>query len=200
MVALYVFLIMASLSVASKQILADENWRYIYPIIETNCEQLNATAYRFYSGDTLNLTFAFKGTVLVHYEENYSSYIEVKRLQPNLYSYLFELLVSDGKVSNFGKTAAGNGRDFSWWEIGYLEGEHTLKVVYRFETNEEASYVINFHSPRRLGIREWTPSPMPLTPLLISGISGAAVAFAISAIVWHRKDSAKAKREENVNP
>jgi len=38
---------------------------------------------------------------------------------------------------------------------------------------------------------------MPTIPLWITGVSGAAVAFAISAVIWHEKNSAKREVKNN---
>ncbi|NIW15742.1 MAG: hypothetical protein GWN31_17870, partial [Candidatus Thorarchaeota archaeon] len=50
------------LSTLTPKVFTEESLEYptiIYPTIESSGIQLNATAYRLHSGDTINLTFSF---------------------------------------------------------------------------------------------------------------------------------------------
>jgi len=178
---------------------------YIYPVIETNCEQMNATAYRFQPGDTLNLTFTFQGPVYANYTKNRTQYHKLESIYNSGRFYWFYWFDGIGGPShNEGYQDVGfegYGCSRGSWQAGFPEaGEHTVKIVYLFTTYGDADgfYVINFHSERKLRLEEMN-SPMPTLPVLISGVSGAAVAFAVSGVIWHKKNSAK-KEENNVNP
>ena len=181
-----------------QQTLADQQ-DYVYPVTETNCEQINATAYRFQPGDTLNLTYTVQGPVTVCYEENWTCY-SVITYPPGYYtetSYarFWELWFIDGKQTGYSYTSAGigTGYDFSRGKDGiHEEGEHTLKIVYLFKGygDFEGFYELNFLSERRATLEELN-LPISTIPLLISGVSGAAIAFAVSAVIWRKKNSAK---------
>lgn len=184
----------------SQQALADEDMRYVYPVIETSCEQINATAYRFQPGDTLNLTFTFQGPAMICYAENHTIY---SYHTEKSYAGFWEFRFTDNKENTdcytYMSAGIGSGGSFSSWKIGIPEeGEHTLKIVYLFRVDGdvEAFYEMNFLSERRIRLEEWTPPPYPTQLLVISGVSGAAVAFAVSAVIWYKKNSAK-KEVEN---
>jgi hypothetical protein len=61
----------------------------------------------------------------------------------------------------------------------------------------EGFYQMNFLLEPRLML-EKKNSPMPMLPLLMGRVSGAGIAFAVSAVIWHKKNSAK-KEENDVN-
>ena len=173
--------------------MAEEDARYVYPVIETNCEQINATAYRFQPGDTLNLTYTVQGPVTVCYEENYTIY---SYHTENSYARFWQLWFIDGKQTGYCSRPAGigTGYDFSHGKDGiHEEGEHTLKIVYLFEAygDFEGFYELNFLSDRRATLEELN-LPISTIPLLISGVCGAAIAFAVSAVIWHKKNVKKA--------
>lgn len=206
---IFAFVVLLAFLLLPHQTFADEDVHYVYPVIETNCEQINATAYRFQPGDTLNLTFTFQGPAMICYAENRTSHAEIE--YPPNYNWtawppqhvgLWEFRFTDDKENTdcYTYTSAGDGASLSSWKLGIPEaGEHTLKIVYLFKVygDIEGFYEINFLSERKARLEEWTPPPYPTQLLMISGVSGAAAAFAISAAVWYKKNSAKKKVENS---
>jgi len=193
-----------------QQTLADEDVRYVYPIIETNCDRINATAYRFHLGNTLNLTFTFttSGPVYAHFQKKYTFNVETE-YPPGYVTFTdfarfhwFEWLDGIGGPSrNEGFMVASNGGDMGSFRAGFQEaGEHTIKIVYLFKGygDYKGFFEMNFLLEPKLTLEEMN-SPMPTIPILIGGISGACIAFAISAVIWHRKKSAK-KEENDFSP
>jgi hypothetical protein len=189
-----------------QQTFADEDVRYIYPQIETNCDQINSTAYRFQPGDTLNFTCTLttqEEFVSVLLQKNFTRYGE---FDPPYYTQtsfarFYEYVYRDGIWMGEGYDNAGDG--WSRGEVGthFYKGKHTVEIVYLFRTfgDIDGYYILNFLSEPIFKIERAEPPPTPTTLLLISGVSGAAVAFAVSAVIWHKKNSAK-KEKNNVNP
>jgi hypothetical protein len=184
-----------------QQTLADEDVRVVYPSIETNCEQINATAYRFRPGNFLNLTFTFTVSepVYVYYYRNITLYQNF-----NGSGRLYDNLWVDGKQSDEGYIYVGTGAGYGYMrghiQLGFDEaGEHTIKISYAFITygDTEGFYQMNFLLEPRLTL-EIKNSAMPTLLLLITGVSGGGVAFAISAVIWHKNKTKKEKN--NVNP
>jgi len=201
---IFAFVLLLAFLPLPQQTLAEEDARYVYPVIETNCEQINATAYRFQPGDTLNLTYTVQGPVTVCYAENWTSYSEI--IYPPDYNWtawppqhagLWEFQFTDDKENTdcYTYTSAGTGAgvSFSSWKIGIPEeGEHTLTIVYLFKVYGDVAgfYEIKFLSERRATLEELN-LPISTIPLWITGVCGAAVAFAVSAVIWRWKNSAK---------
>lgn len=193
-----------------QQTLADEDVRYVYPTIETNCDRINATVYRFSPGNYLNLTFTFttSGPVYAYYPKNYTTHVETE-YPPGYYTstdfarfYCFEWVDgSGGPGHNEGFELAGDGASLGYIQYGFSQaGEHTIKVVYLFKAygDYEGYLEMNFLSERKIRLEEMN-SPIQMIPILISGVFGGGIAFAISAIIWHKKNSAR-KEEKDVNP
>jgi len=200
---IFAFLLLSAFLLFSlpQQTLADQQ-DYVYPVIETDCEQFNATAYRFHPGDTLNFTFTVQGPVYAWYAENCTSYANVTYppggyIRSHVMFCAFQFY--DGRQYCLVRTGFGTGRDFSSWGTGVFEGEHTLKVVYLLNATEEdfvGFLEVNFLSERKLRLEEWeppeyTPSHLPTSQMLISGVTGAAAAFVVSAVIWHKKNAKK---------
>jgi len=178
---------------------------YVYPVIETNCDRINATAYRFHPGNTLNLTFTFQGSVYAHYQKNRTHYHKLESIYSSgrfYWFYWFDGIGGPGHNEGYQDVGfEGYGSSRGSWQAGFPEaGEHTIKIVYLFTTYGDADgfYVINFLSDPKLTLEEMN-SPIPTVPLVIAGGCGAAIAFAISAVIWHKKNSAK-KEINHVNP
>jgi hypothetical protein len=176
-----------------------ENPEYVYPSVETNCEQLNATAYRFRPENYLNLTFTFtiSEPVYVYYYRNITLYQNVSgngRLYDNLWV--------DGAQSDEGYIYVGTGEGYGYMQghmqLGFDDtGEHMIKISYAFITygDTEGFYQMNFRLEPRL-VLERKNSWMSILPFLIGGVSGGGIAFAISAVVWHKKNSGKKEGNE----
>jgi len=100
-----------------------------------------------------------------------------------------------------GYKLAGDGGERGAICFGYHEGEHTHKIIYLFKTygDFDGFYELNFLTEPKFEIEKAELPTIPMVPLLITGGSGAAIAFTISAVVWHKKNSAK-KEKNNVNP
>jgi hypothetical protein len=192
-----------------QQTLADEDVHYVYPTIETNCDQINATAYRFHPGNTLNLTFTFTTSrpVYAYFQKNYTWNVEGEYPLGYVTAtdfarfYWFEWFDGiGGPGHNEGFMLASDGEDMGSWQMGFPEvGEHTIKIVYLFKGygDYKGFFELKFLSEPKLTLEEMN-SPMPTIPILIGGVSGAGIAFAITAVIWHKKNS---KKEENdVNP
>lgn len=101
-----------------QQTVADEDVRYVYPIIETNCDRINAIAYRFHPGNYLNLTFTFtiQEPAYAYYYRNitlYQSFNGNRRLYDNLWV--------DGPQSGESYTHVGTGEGY-----GYTRGHIQL--------------------------------------------------------------------------
>jgi len=197
-------LILAFLLLLPRRAVAGEDMRYVYPKIETDCEQINVTAYRFHPGDTLNLTFTIQGPVIVWYAENYTVRSEI--IYPpgyyteNSYARFCEFCFIDDEMTGFLNMSAGigTGSDFSWSKHAIPEeGEHTYKIVYLFTGygNFEGFYEINFLSERYARLEELLLPLNPTQLLVISGVSVAGITFAISAVIWHKKNSTKKEGE-----
>jgi len=185
-----------------QQTLADEDVRYVYPTIETNCDRINATAYRFRPSNYLNLTFTFtiSEPVYAYYYRNITLYQNV-----NGNGRLYDNLWVDGPQSGEGYIYVGTGEGYGYMrghiQLGFDEaGEHTAEISYVFITygDTEGFYQMNFLLEPRLML-ERKNTPMSTLPFLISGVTGGGIAFAISAVVWHKKNSAK-KEKNDVNP
>lgn len=182
---------------------SNEDIRYIYPQIETNCDRINATAYRFNPGNTLNFTCTFttqEEFVSVGLQKNFTHYSKVETLSGD--AYFYEYVYGDGICTGGGcRFAGGEGYGSDEGAVGtyFYKGEHTIKVVCLFRTFGETDgfYVLNFLSEPIFKIEKAEPPPTLTIPLLIGGCSGATIV--LSAVFWHKKNSAK-KEENNVNP
>jgi hypothetical protein len=205
----FVLLLAFLLFPLSYQTLADEDVRYVYPVIETNCDQINATAYRFQPGDTLNYTYTFTTSghhTIAYIPKNYTTHLEIE-YPPGHYTstdfarfYVFEWIDGvGGPGHNECFRLAGDGTSLGYKQYGFSAGEHEIKIVYLFKAygDYKGYFEINFHSERKLRLEE-VNSPMPTPLILIGGISGASIAFIVSAVIWHKKNSAK-KEENDVN-
>lgn len=150
--AILTFALLLAFLLLPQQTLADEDVRYVYPRMETNCEQINATAYRFQPGDTLNLTYTVQGPIIICYEENWTFHTEM--IYPpgycteTSYARFWELWFTDGEQTGYCyRSACGDGGDRSRRKDGiHEEGEHTLKIVYLFKGygDFEGFYELNF--------------------------------------------------------
>jgi len=202
-VILMLVLLVALLFLLPQQTVADEDVRYVYPTIETNCDRINTTTYRFHSGNYLNFTFTFtiQEPVYAYYYRNITLYQNF-----NGNGRLYDNLWVDGPQSGESYTHVGTGEGYGYTrghiQLGFDEaGEHTVKISYAFITygDAEGFCQMNFLLEPRLML-EKKNSPMSMLPFLISGVSGAGIAFAISgAVIWYRRNSSK-KEKNDVNP
>lgn len=197
------FVLLLAFLLLPQQALADEDVRYVYPVIETNCDRINATAYRFHPGNYLNFTFTFTTS-----ESVYAYYYRNITIYQNFYGNgrFYDFFWSDGIQSGEGYRHIGTGEGYGYTrgyvQVGFAEaGEHTVEIIYLFITYGDADGFIemNFLLEPRLTIEKINSTPVPLIPLLTGGVSGAAIAFVVSAVIWHKRSSAK-KEENNVNP
>jgi len=178
------------LSPLLQQTLAEEDVRYVYPIIETNCEQINATAYRFHSGDTLNFTFIFttQEGVLASFPEHYTHYNKLYKA-----GHLNKTCYRDGSQTHrsyCGLGIEGSGR--TWNEhiqIVETAGNHTIDWNWLFLIDEDAEgYLdINFLTEVILQIEELPTEPFPTQNLLAIGVGGAGVGAAIVGAIFFVK-------------
>jgi len=90
------------------------------------------------------------------------------------------------------------GTNFSWRkEAINEEGEHTFKIVYLLigYGDFQGFHEINFLSERYAKLEKLSLHPNSTLLLVISGVFGAGIAFAISAVIWHKKNSAKRRQK-----
>jgi len=170
------------LSSLPQKTFAEEDVRYVYPIIETDCEQINATAYRFHSGDTLNFTFTFttQEGVLASYPENYTNCGKSKK---SGHLYITSCLDSRRtSYAHYGKGVEGSG----WVHNQHIQtvrtaGNHTINYNWLFTIDEDAEgYLdINFLTEVKLKIEKLPTEPFPTHTLLAIGVGGASVGAAI---------------------
>ena len=203
---LFLALILALVfSVSTQQGFTEENANYVYPIIETNCDQINATTYRFYPGDTLNFTFTTSGSVYAYYPKNYTTNVETEYPPGYVTStdfarfYWFESIDGSSLDHSVGYMIASDGCSLGYMRFGFHNaGEHTIKIVYRFKGygDYKGYFEMNFHSERKLRLEEINSTPIPMIPLLVSGVSGAVIAFVVSAVIWHKRKSAKKEEKQ----
>ncbi len=188
-----------------QQTFGEEDAGYVYPVIETNCDQINATTYRFHPGNSLNFTCTFATQEYVHiwFLRNFSSHIEHDSpyYTSTSFARIYLFICQDGVQKELGYKLAGDGEERGAICLGYREGEHPHKIIYLFQTygDFDGFYELNFLTEPKFKIEKAELPTIPTVPLLITGGSGAAIAFAISAVIWHKKNSAK-KEENNVNP
>ena len=203
-VLLLVALVLALVfSISTQQTFADEDVRYIYPSIETNCDQINATAYRFYPENTLNFTFTFttNGPVYAYYQNNYTTNVETEYPPGYVTStdfarfYWFEWFDGVGGPGHSeGFMVASDGGSLSSWRVSFSEaGEHMIEIVYLFKGygDYKGFFEMNFLSEPNIRLEKKSSALIPMIPLLVSGVSGAVIAFVISAVIWYKRRGGK---------
>lgn len=180
-----------------QQTLADEE--YVYPVIETNCEQINVTAYRFHNGDTLNFNFNFtiQEGVLASFPEHYTDYGETeKTCHLNKSVYLDDRRTSR---SYCGLGVKGSGSTWNEHIITVREtGDHTIKWEWLFTVDEDAEgYLdINFLSEVNLKLEKLPTSPFPTQCLLTVGAVGGACVAIVGATFFVYKRRNKRLKEK----
>jgi hypothetical protein len=147
-----VLLILASLSlmllILTPQVSAGEDLEYVYPTIESSGIQLNATAYRLHSGDTINLTFSFTTHEFVNFTllEYYNYYGESEKE-----SYVNATFYIDGVYGGYFYRDIGpdwaSGRSRSKVMSFLLPGTHVIEWKWLFKVHEdgEGYFEIDFY-------------------------------------------------------
>lgn len=183
-----------------QQVFAEENANYVYPTIEFDAIQLNATAYRFHNGDTLNFTFTFttQEGVLASFPEHYTDYSKTeKRAHLNKSVYLDDRRTSRS-YRDLGVEGAGR-----FWNDHTITvrtaGNHTIEYNWLFTIDENAEgYLdINFLTEVKLKLEKLPTTPFPIQSLLTGGIIGASISSAIiGAVFFVNKRRTKRPEEE----
>ena len=188
--------------ILTQQAFAEENANYVYPTVEFDAVQLNATAYRFYSGDTLNFTFIFttrKG-VLAICPENYTDCYSAKGD-----AYLHITTYLDGRRTSSGSRYKG-GTGSGWAHNQRIQtvrtaGNHTINYNWLFLADEdpEGYLEINFLTEVRLKIETLPTEPIPTQTLLAIGAGGAGVGAAIVAATsfLNKRRNKRSKEEQS---
>ena len=187
--------------VLAQQVSAEEDAYYVYPTIEFDAVQLNATAYRFHSGDTLNFTFTFttQGGVLSSYPEHYTEYIRSKKSgNLNITCYLDGIRTS---TSYYGLGVEGSGRTWNAHiHTVRTVGNHTINYNWLFTIDEDAEgyWDINFLSEVKLKIEKLPAEPIPTDTLLLAGgaIGASMASVTIGALFFINKRRNKPSKEE----
>jgi len=188
--------------ILTQQAFTEENANYVYPTIEFDAIQLNATAYRFYSGDTLNFTFTFitKEGVLAICPENYTDCYSAKG---DAYLHITKHL--DGRRTSSGSRYKG-GSGSGWAHNQRIQtvrtaGNHTINYNWLFLADEdpEAYLDINFLTEVRLKIEKLPTEPIPTQTLLAIGAGGAGVGAAIVAATsfLNKRRNKRSKEEQS---
>lgn len=186
-------------STSTRQTFAEEN-DYVYPTIEFDAIQLNATAYRFHNGDTLNFTFTFttQEGVLASYPEHYTDYGKTEKT-----CHLNKSVYLDGRRTSYSYTGLGvegSGRTWNEHVITVRKaGDHTIKWEWLFTVDENAEgYLdINFLTEVKLKIEKLPTSPFPTQSLLTIGAVGAACVAIVGGAFFVNKRRSKRPKEES---
>ena len=172
--------------VLTRQVFTEENVNHVYPTIEFDAIQLNPTAYRFHSGNTLNFTFTFttQEGVLASYPENYTNCGSAKGE-----AYLYITSYLDGRRTSSSSHYKG-GHGSGWAHNQHIQtvrtaGNHTINYNWLFTIDEDAEgYLdINFLTEVKLKIEELPTKPFPTQNLLAIGIGGAGVGAAVVGVI-----------------
>ena len=188
--------------ILTQQVFTEDNANYVYPIIEFNAVQLNATAYRFQSGDTLNFTFTFttQEGVLASYPENYTNCYSSKGE-----AYLYITTYLDGRRASSGSRYKG-GSGSGWAHNQRIQtvrttGNHTINYNWFFLADEdpEGYLDINFLTEVKLKIEKLPTEPIPTQTLLAIGAGGAGVGAAIVAAtsLLNKRRNKRSKEEHS---
>jgi hypothetical protein len=186
--------------ILTQQVSTEENANYVNPTIEFDAIQLNVTAYRFYSGDTLNFTFIFttQEGVLASYPEHCTHHNELE-----LRGRLNKTCYRDGKRTSRSYCELGTeGWGRTWNEhihIVETAGNHTINWNWLFLAHEdpEGYLDINFLTEVKLKIETLPTEPIPTQTLLAVGAGGAGVGAAIvGATSFLNKRRNKRSKEE----
>lgn len=187
------------LSVSTQQGFTEENTNYVYPTIEFDAIQLNATAYRFYNGDTLNFTFTFttQEGVLASYPEHYTNYGKTEKT-----CHLNKSVYLDGRRTSRSYCSLGvlgSGRTWNEHIITVrTAGNHTIKWKWLFTIDEDAEgYLdINFLTEVKLKLEQLPTAPFPIESLLMVGAAGGACVAIVGAAFFVNKRRNKHPKEE----
>jgi hypothetical protein len=135
------FLILPTLT---QKVSTEESLEYptiVYPTIESTGIQLNATAYRLHSGDTLNLTFSFTTHEFVNFTllGYYNHYHETEEAALVNKTFYRDGVYVGHTYMRYGMGGSGSGT--GWTKLGpgvLLPGAHMIEWKWLFTVDEDA--------------------------------------------------------------
>ncbi len=175
------FVLALMFPILTQQVFTEENANYVYPTIEFDAIQLNATAYRFHSGNTLNFTFTLttKKGVRASCSYHYTYYNWLGRDPPHM-GRLDQNWYRNGEPAGHsysGVGIQGEGRiRGKKTHIVDTAGNHTINWnwLLTIDGDGEGYLDVNFVTEVKLKIE--SPDPIPIILLAIgAGGAGAAI-------------------------